>query len=300
MLRIGIDWGGTKIEAIGLDEEGGELARRRVPTPRDDYDGCIHAVCDLVAYIEQQAGRRGTVGVGIPGSPHPVTSLIRNANSTWINGRPLGKDLSSALGREVRLANDATCFAVSEALDGAGAGYRSVLGLIIGTGHGGGFVVNGEVYGGANGSAAEVGHIPLPWMSADEFPGEPCWCGQRGCIERYVSGTGFEDDFWRISGVRCSAVEIIAAKRSGDGPAQAAYERYVDRLGRGLAVLVNVLDPEVVVLGGGMSNILEIYLDLPPRVAPYVFGGSFDAVVVQARHGDSSGVRGAAGLWKTT
>lgn len=297
-MLIGIDWGGTKMEAVGLSADGKVLARRRIATPKAGYEACIAAVAELVALLETDTGQKGSVGIGIPGSPSPQTGLVRNANTTFLNGRPLGRDLEHALGRPVRLTNDANCLAVSEAVDGAGQGARVVFGIIIGTGHGGGLVIDRKVHAGFQGVAAEIGHYPLPWMTADEHPGPACWCGRRGCLEMFVSGTGFELDFRTVTGKVGTSREIIEQKRRGDPDAEAAYGRYVDRLARSLALLVNVVDPDVFVLGGGLSNIDELYRDLPPALARHVFGDSFETPIRKAMHGDSSGVRGAAWLWK--
>ena len=297
-MLIGIDWGGTKMEAVGLSADGDLLARHRVATPKEGYEACIAAVAELVGRVEADAGRTGSVGIGIPGSPSPQTGLVRNANTTFLNGRPLGRDLERALGRPVRLTNDANCLAVSEAVDGAGQGAHVVFGIIIGTGHGGGLVIDRKVHGGFQGVAAEIGHYPLPWMTAEEHPGPTCWCGRKGCLEMFVSGTGFELDFKTATGEAVKSREIIDRKRQSDADAACAYERYVDRLARSLALLVNVVDPDVFVLGGGLSNIDELYSDLPMAVASHVFGDSFETPIRKAVHGDSSGVRGAAWLWK--
>lgn len=296
-MKVGIDWGGTKMGAIALDRSGAERARKRVPTPRDDYEGCIRAVLDLVSSVESEAGERGTVGFGIPGSLSPQTGLVRNANSTWLNGRPLGRDLEAALQRQVRVTNDANCLAVSEAVDGAGAGAHVVLGVIIGTGNGSGIAIDGRPHDGRHGVAGEIGHMPLPWMTADEFPGEACWCGRRGCAELYVSGTGFCADHARATGKQRSGREIAEAMRAGDEAARATYERYADRLSRCLGAVIDVIDPDVIVLGGGMSNVDELYEDLPRLIPRHVFADSTDTPVRKAKFGDSSGVRGAAWLW---
>ncbi len=297
-MLIGVDWGGTKIEAIALSREGEVLGRRRVPTPKGDYHGCIAATSDLVAGIEATLGRRGTVGVGVPGAISPRTGLIMNANSTWNIGRPLDKDLERALGREVRVENDANCFAVSEAVDGAGAGASVVWGVILGTGAGSGIAIDGRAMGGRNRIAGEWGHNPLPRPADDERPGPLCYCGRHGCNETFVSGTGFERDFRERTGRQLPGPEIAELMRAGDPAARATYEAYLDRLGRGIAAVVNLLDPDVIVLGGGMSNLDELYEDLPRRIEPHVFSDTFTTPVLKHRHGDSSGVRGAAWLWK--
>lgn len=300
-LRIGIDLGGTKIEAAALGANGTELVRRRVPTP-PGYEASLEAITTLVADVEQQAARTGTVGIGIPGIVVPETGLVKNANSVWLNGQPLKRDLEERLGRQVRVMNDADCFALSEATDGAGAGEQVVFGVIIGTGVGGGIVVAGQALPGANLIAGEWGHNPLPWMDAEEYPGPSCYCGRMGCIEMWVSGPGFERDHARRAGANISAAEIVRSAAAGEPIASMSLSLYCDRLGRSLASLVNVLDPNVIVLGGGMSNVP----DLPKRVAEiiprYILAAGVTSSklatrVVCAKHGDSSGVRGAARLW---
>lgn len=295
-MRIGIDLGGTKIEAIALGEEGGELIRQRIATPRD-YAGSLTALTELVAGVEAAVGRAGTVGIGIPGSISPVTGLVRNANSTWLNGRPLGRDLERRLGRPIRVMNDANCFALSEAADGAGAGADVVFGVILGTGVGGGVVVGGRCLAGASLIAGEWGHNPLPWPAADELPGPACYCGKRGCIETYLSGPGMERDHVAATGQALTTREIVAAAAAGEPPAIATLERYVDRLGRGLASVLNLLDPEVVVLGGGMSNLPGLAAAALEAARRWVFTDDLRTRIVSAAHGDSSGVRGAAWLW---
>ena len=298
-MLIGIDWGGTKMEVIGLSAEGRELVRHRIDTPREDYDASIRAVVDLVSRAERATGRSGTVGIGIPGSPNPKTGLIRNANSWWLNGRPLGRDLEDALGRPVRLSNDANCLAVSEAVDGAGAGARVVHGIIIGTGHGSGIAIDGRPHDGFQGLGGEIGHYSLPWPKEGEYPGPKCWCGRSGCLDMFCSGVGFEGDYERSTGERVKGREIVARMRAGEAAAKATYGRYLDRLARSLALLIDILDPDVFVLGGGMSNVDELYADLPGAIAPYVFSDDVETPIRKARHGDSSGVRGAAWLWKS-
>jgi len=300
-MRIGIDLGGTKIEAIALSPEGEEIARRRVHTPRD-YAASLDAIAALVRELDRAAGAPGTVGVGIPGAVVPGTGLVKNANSTWLNRQPLGPDLEQRLGRPVRLMNDANCFALSEATDGAAAGASVVFGVILGTGVGGGIVVDGQCVSGANLIAGEWGHNPLPWATPDELPGPPCYCRKRGCIESWLSGPGFERDHAEHTGGTRSGREIVRAAAEGDAGARATLARYHDRLGRALASLINVLDPDVVVLGGGMSNIPELpeaTAALLPRHVLAV-GATSDPLVtrlVRAQHGDASGVRGAAWLW---
>jgi fructokinase len=303
-VRIGIDLGGTKIEGIALSAGGAELARRRVATPRD-YAESLDAIAGLTEELERAAGAVGTVGtvgVGIPGTVVPRTGLVKNANSTWLNARPLGRDLEQRLGRPVRLMNDANCFALSEATDGAAAGAQVVFGVILGTGVGGGIVVDGRCLSGANLVAGEWGHNPLPWPTADEQPGPPCYCGKRGCVETWVSGPALERDHTEHTGQTRTGREIAQAAAEGDLEARATLARYHDRLSRALAALVNVLDPDVVVLGGGLSNmagLAEATLALLPRHL-FAAGANGDPVatrVVRAAHGDASGVRGAAWLW---
>ena len=299
MIQVGVDFGGTKIEAAALDAGGAFLTRLREPNP-GGYDDALEVVRDLVERVERQTGGRGTVGVGAPGSVSPRTGVVRNANSTWLNGRPFREDLETVLKRPVRLANDANCLALSEAADGAAAGAESSFAVIIGTGCGGGVVAGGRLIEGANGIGGEWGHISLPWPSADEVSGPACWCGQRGCLETWLSGTGLARDFAETAGRALTAEQIIAASRTGDAEAAAALDRHVDRLGRALAMVCNLLDPEVIVLGGGLSNVSELYERVPPVIARYVFSDAWEAKLVPARWGDSSGVRGAARLWART
>lgn len=297
MIRVGVDFGGTKIEAAVLDRDGRFLARVRRPNP-GAYAAALEAVRDLVAEAEGEAGAvADRIGVGLPGSLSPKSGLMRNANSTWLNGRPFDRDLAEALGREVRLANDANCFALSEAVDGAGAGAGMVYGVIIGTGCGGGLVSHGRLHEGPNGIAAELGHIPLPWPSAEERAAHACWCGQSSCLETWISGTAFAADYRTASGKTLTGAQIMEAARGGDAEAQAAFDRYVDRLGRAFAVVSNLIDPDVFVLGGGMSNVGELYERVPQVMARYMFSDIFCTRIVPAKYGDSSGVRGAAWLW---
>lgn len=299
-LHLGIDLGGTKIELCALDGAGRERLRRRVPTPRGDYDATLAAIAALVHEAEAQLAARGTLGVGIPGSPSPADGRIRNANSTWLNGRALRADLQARLAREVRLANDADCFIASEAADGAAAGAQVAFGVILGTGVGGGLAVGGRALHGRNGVCGEWGHNPLPWARGAEHPGRRCWCGQRGCIETWLSGPGFAADHAgeAPTGVPLvDAAEIVARMRAGDAQAGAAFARYVDRLGRALAHVINLVDPDVIVLGGGMSNVDELYAQVPLAWGEHVFSDVVATPLVRAVHGDSSGVRGAAWLW---
>jgi fructokinase len=294
-VRIGVDFGGTKIEAIAIDATGAERSRRRVETPRDDYDACVRAVADLVAAVERDAGSPGTVGVGIPGAISPATGVVKNANSTWLIGRPLHLDLERAIGRPVRVANDANCFALSEAADGGGEGAAVVFGVILGTGVGGGVVVNGRVLAGANAVAGEWGHNALPWPDEIEWPGPPCYCGRRGCIEVFLCGKGLQMAYGSPDPPEARAIAESAA--AGDARASAALAIYVRRLAKALATVVNVLDPDVIVLGGGLSNIEALYARVPEEWTRWVFSDRVDTRLVRARHGDSSGVRGAAWLW---
>jgi fructokinase len=296
MIRIGVDFGRSKIEAAALDGDGRIVSRIRKPNP-GDYDAALATVGEVVADVERACGPAASVGLGTPGSISPKSGLIRNANSIYLNGRHFRADLERTLGRPVRLANDANCLALSEATDGAGEGHGVVFAAILGSGCGAGIVANGRILEGANGVAGEWGHMPLPWPRSDELPAPPCWCGAAGCMELYVSGAGLEADHVSRGGVGISAEGIVGAARGGEPRAKAALEAYVDRLGRGLAVIVDVLDPDVIVLGGGMSNVDELYARLPAAIRPNVFSDVFETPIVRARHGDSSGVRGAAWLW---
>ena len=297
-MLIGIDWGGTKIEAVALAPEGDVLARRRAGTPQGDYEGCVTTIAELVGAIERETGETGSVGIGIPGAISPHTGFVMNANSTWNIGRPLDRDLATALGRPVRVENDANCFAVSEAVDGAAAGHSIVWGVILGTGAGSGIAIDGKAIGGRNRIAGEWGHNPLPWPKDDERPGPVCFCGRCGCIETFVSGTGIARDHRERTGEAILAAEIVDGMRMGQVAARETYDLYLDRLARGLAHVVNILDPDAIVLGGGMSNVDELYGDLPRCIEPYVFSDLFTTPVLKHRHGDASGVRGAAWLWK--
>jgi fructokinase len=296
-LRIGIDLGGTKIEAIALGESGAELFRSRVPTPREDYAATLHAIAALVREAEAVLGARATVGIGIPGALSRVTGLVKNANSTWLIGRPLKQDLEAALGRELRLANDANCFALSEAVDGAGRGAEVVFGVILGTGVGGGIAVNGRVLTGPNAIAGEWGHNPLPLPRESDLPLPACYCGRLGCIETYLSGPGMARDHWGATRLDRSSHEIVTEARDGDLQCQATLRRYEERLARALAGVVNILDPDVVVLGGGLSNIDALYENVPRLWEKHVFSDRVATRLVRNAHGDSSGVRGAAWLW---
>ena len=296
-IRIGVDLGGTKIEFVALERDGTELHRHRIPTPRFEYDGTVRAIADGVKEIEKKLGRTASVGVGIPGTISTKTGFVKNANSTWMNGKPFDKDLSRALGREVRCSNDANCLAASEATDGAGAGKHVVFAVILGTGCGGGIAVDGRVHSGSNGVGGEWGHNTLPWMRAEEFPGPPCYCGKNGCVETWVSGTGLEKDYERATKLSLRGPEIIARSAAGEAAALAALDRFEDRLTRALAGVINLLDPDVIVLGGGASQIPRLYKNVPARLKDHVFGNEADTPVLPAKHGDASGVRGAAWLW---
>jgi fructokinase len=296
-MRIGVDLGGTKIEAAALDRHGNIEISQRISTPARDYDATIDAVRRLVAEIEAGLGRRCTVGVGIPGSLSPATGLVRNANSTWLNGRPFDRDLAAALGRPLRFANDANCFALSEANDGAAAGAATVFGVILGTGVGGGIVVERKLLSGANAIAGEWGHSPLPWPRDDERPGPRCYCGKEGCIETFLSGPGLALDHRNATGEALDAAAIAARAEAGDRAALASLERYEDRLARGLATVINLLDPEAIVLGGGLGRIERLYRRVPLLWGAYAFSDSIATRLLPPRHGDASGVRGAAWLW---
>jgi fructokinase len=296
-MRIGIDLGGTKIEALAIDRDGKELVRHRVDTPQGDYDATIATMAALVKRIEMELGRTGTVGAGIPGCVSGVSRVVKNANSTWLNGKPLDRDLCTALEREVRVANDANCLAISEATDGAAAGKRLVFGVILGTGCGGGIAINGHVHDGPNGIAGEWGHNPLPWMLPEELPGPACYCGKHGCLETWISGTGVAQDHKRVTGSELTTREIVAAAEAGNPEAQATVDRFEDRLARGLAHVINLLDPDVLVFGGGLSKVQQLYRNLPKILPRYVFGGEAATPILPAKFGDSSGVRGAAWLW---
>jgi fructokinase len=292
-MRIGIDVGGTKIEAAALDERGALHGRRRVPTPKGDYAATLEAIAGLIGALERELGGPAPVGLGIPGTLSPATGLVKGANSTWLIGRPLDRDLEARLGRPVRIANDANCFALSEAVDGAAAGAKVVFGVILGTGVGGGIVVDGKVLNGRNAIAGEWGHNPLPWPSDDERPGPACYCGKQGCLETFLSGPGLARDH----GGGVSAEQVVERAAAGDAAALAAFDRYEDRLARGLAHVVNILDPDAIVLGGGLSNIERLIPGVERRLSAYVFSDRVDTRVVRAKHGDSGGVRGAAWLW---
>ncbi len=296
-MRIGIDLGGTKIEGVALASDGRELGRLRLPTPKGDYQATIDAVCAIVTDLEMQTGETGTVGIGMPGALSPATGLIKNANNLCLNKMPFNVDIKAALNRPVRLANDADCFALSEATDGAAAGAPTVFGAILGTGVGGGLVFNGRLLQGPNAIAGEWGHNPLPWILPDEIPGPDCYCGKKGCIESWNSGPAFEAEYKSLEKKNLTAEAIVTAARSGDRAAKSALRRYSDRLARALSHVINLVDPHIIVLGGGMSNVEELYTEVPSRWGAYVFSDRVDTKLVRNMHGDSSGVRGAAWLW---
>ncbi len=297
MVRIGVDLGGTKIEAAVVAENGDMSLRRRTATPRDDDEATLGAIVGLVSELETDLGRTTTVGIGMPGTISPASGLVKNANSVWLNGRPLDRDLTDRLRRPLRFANDANCFALSEARGGAASGAAIVFGVIVGTGTGGGVVVNGRVLTGLNAVAGEWGHNPLPWPGPDELPGLSCYCGLRGCIETFLSGPGLARDY-AGNGHTLSPAEIVERASHGEAAADATLRRYEDRMARSLASIINVLDPDVIVLGGGMSNIGRLYENVPRSWGRYVFSDRVDTRLVPPRFGDSSGVRGAAWLWE--
>lgn len=304
-IRIGIDLGGTKIEGIALDPSGQELKKIRVAAPRDDYASTIEAVCGVATYLmTETAGAAAggapavfSVGVGMPGSISPATGLVQNANSTWLNAKPFHRDLEAALTRPVRVANDANCFAISEAVDGAGAGAASVFGVILGTGVGGGLVIGGKLVNGPRGTGGEWGHNPLPWAVEGELPGPLCWCGKHGCIEAWLSGPAIAKDHERVFGNEFSTWSITKLAAMGDAECEATLSRHCDRLARGLAQVINLIDPEVIVLGGGLSNLDYLYAELPGLIAPYLFTDTPQASILPPRWGDAGGARGAAWLW---
>ncbi len=291
-MRIGIDLGGTKTEIIVLDQHGEQRLRRRVATVRDDYAATLQTLRELIESAENHLGCQATVGIGIPGITSPATGLIKNANSTWLIGKPLETDLAELLNRPIRLANDANCFALSEAIDGAAAGAKLVFGVIIGTGVGGGIVIDGKVLTGHNAVAGEWGHNPLPWPTNDELPGPRCYCGRQGCIETFLSGPALATEYLQLYGQKQTAKKIA---QSPEG--KVLLYRYAERLARALASVINLLDPEVIVLGGGLSNIDSLYSEVPKLWSPFVFSDQLETRLVRNKHGDSSGVRGAAWLW---
>ncbi len=295
MIKLGVDFGGTKIEAAAIDPDGHFLLRRRVSTP-GTYDEAVRAVADLIAEVENEIGKAESIGIGVPGSNDPKNGIMRNANAIYLNGMPFQSDLRRTLGRKVYLDNDANCFALSEVRDGAAMGAKVAFAIIIGTGCGAGLVIDGKVVQGSNGMTSEFGHVPLPWPRSSELPQPACWCGLTGCLERWISGSGFRDDFARRTGRRPHGNEIVKLARLGDPVAQAVLDDYLDRLARGMAMIVNILDPHCFVLGGGMSNIPEIYERVPLLIPNYTFGKVAEVRMSPAKWGDSSGVRGAAFL----
>lgn len=296
-IRIGIDLGGTKTEVIALSESGEVLFCKRVPTTPDDYQATLATIAQLVEEVEQSLKTTTSIGIGTPGSISPSTGLLKNSNSTWLNGKPLKKDIEDFLQRPVRLANDANCFTLSEAMDGAGKGGKLVFGVIVGTGTGGGIVVDKQVLTGPNAIAGEWGHNPMPWPHADELPGPACYCGRRGCIETFLSGPGLSREFFNITSIQYSAEEIVNQAQAGNIDCTAALKRYEARMARALAHVINILDPDIIVLGGGMSNIRRLYGDVPKLWGEYVFSDSVATQLLPPQYGDSSGVRGAAWLW---
>jgi fructokinase len=296
-FRIGIDLGGTKIEAAAIDQAGQIRARRRIATPLGDYDGTVATIAGLVAALESEIGARAPVGIGIPGTIVAATGLVKNANSTWLNQRPLRRDVEAALGRPARFANDANCFALSEAIDGAASDYVTVFGVILGTGVGGGIVIGGHLLVGANAIAGEWGHNPLPAPLRDESPGPACYCGRSGCIETFLSGPGLAGDHRRHGGHDLAGPDIVAGAAAGDPACRATLDRYTDRLARALASVINLIDPDAIVLGGGLSSLASLYEEVPRRWGRYIFSDTVVTRLLPPRHGDSSGVRGAAWLW---
>ena len=296
-MRIGIDLGGTKIEGIALDDSGKEILRQRIDTPQGNYQATIAAIVNLVQLLEVNTQQTGTVGIGIPGAISPTTQLVKNANSTWLIGKPLHADLQQALSRQVRIANDANCFVVSEARDGAARAAEIVFGVIVGTGTGGGVYIKGKEITGINAIAGEWGHNPLPWPKPDEYPGRKCYCGKKGCIETWLSGPGFTHDHQLRGGKGNNAKDVVSLAAQQDQLAEISLQLYEDRMARALASVINILDPEIIVLGGGMSNIAGLYRNVPKLWKQYVFSDHVATKLVPPAHGDSSGVRGAAWLW---
>src|SRR6185437_2095270 len=296
-MQIGIDLGGTKTEAIALSDDGREISRKRLPTPQGDYRAIMQTVADLVGAIEQASGARGTIGIGTPGSLSPKTGLMRNSNSTVLNGRPFDRDLAEFLGRPIRIANDANCFALSEAIDGAASHAATVFGVILGTGVGGGLVIDRKLLVGHNGVAGEWGHNAVPFAIEPDMPPRPCFCGKVNCIETFLSGGALAKDHLARTGKTFQAEEIATLSAKGDAEAAHSLAIYTDRLAQALAAVINVVDPDAIVLGGGVSNITSLYSELPPLLDRYAFSDGVTTKVLRAVHGDSSGVRGAAWLW---
>lgn len=296
-MRLGIDLGGTKIEIIALDNDGETLLRKRIKTPQGDYKGTLQAIIDLIEYTEKHTGQKGSVGIGTPGSISPMTGFMRNSNSTCLNGKPFVQDLQNQLQREIRISNDANCFALSEAVDGVAKGASVVFGVIIGTGVGGGIVINQQPLMGVNAIAGEWGHNPLPWATQDEQQGYDCYCGQQGCIETFLSGTGLERHYQKETGQQHSAKEVVEMSEQGNAICSQLLSDYEERLAKALAHVINILDPDVIVLGGGMSNVNRLYENVPKKWEKYIFSDVVMTRLVAAKYGDSSGVRGAAWLW---
>jgi fructokinase len=297
-MLIGIDWGGTKIEGVAMEADGTERLRLREDTPRHDYQGCIARIKTMIDGLEEKTGQTGSIGIGIPGSLEPVSRLGKGASSTWLLRRPVETDLQAAIQRPLKIENDADCFAASEAVDGAGAGHNVVFAVILGSGAGAGIAVGGKAHHGPNNSGGEWGHNPLPFPDTSEIPGKACYCGRHGCMETWVSGRAFEAQYEEHSGETLKASQIIEQMRKGDRLSGLLWDRYVDRVARGLATVVNTLDPDIFVMGGGMSNVDELYETLPQALAKRTFSTVFHTPIMRAKHGDSSGVRGAAWLWK--
>ena len=298
-MLIGIDWGGTKIEGVAMQADGRELLRLREDTPRHDYNGCIARIRVMIDGLEAQTGQTGSIGIGIPGSLEPVSRLGKGASSTWLLRKPVEADLQAAIQRPLKVENDADCFAASEAVDGAGMGHNVVFAVILGSGAGAGIAVGGRAHHGPNNSGGEWGHNPLPFPDTSEIPGRACYCGRHGCMETWVSGRAFEAQYEEHTGEKLKSSDIIEQKRNGDRLSGLLWDRYVDRVARGLATVVNTLDPDILVMGGGMSNVDELYDDLPRELAKRTFSTVFHTPIVRAKHGDASGVRGAAWLWRT-
>ncbi|MCP4933005.1 MAG: ROK family protein [bacterium] len=296
-MRIGIDLGGTKISIIALDDEGNTSFETRIQTPQNDYRDTIRALRDLVTTAEAQTGCKGSVGLGMPGSLSPRSGLVQNSNSTWLNGQPLKGDLQDTLDREIHLANDANCFALSEATDGAARNHNSVFGVILGTGCGGGFVQNKQLINGPRNITGEWGHVSLPWASVTEHPGPSCWCGQQGCMETFVSGPAISADHLHRTSQQYTSRELHERSKEGDSKALASFARHTSRLARGLAMVINIYDPDIIVLGGGLSQMPHLYEQLPSSIAPYIFADDKKILITPPEHGDASGVRGAAWLW---
>lgn len=297
-FRLGIDLGGTKIAGVVLGPDGAIAASHTIASPQHDYAATLDAIGHVVAQLEQSVAASCSVGVGMPGSLSPATGLVQNANSTWLNGRPFDRDLEKRLNRPVRFANDANCFALSEATDGAAASAPTVFGVILGTGTGGGIVIDGRILNGPRGIGGEWGHIPLPWPTPDERAVAPCWCQRHGCLETWISGSGLAADHTRVTGQRLRAEAIVAAASAGDAHAQATLDRHAHRLARGLAMITNLIDPHVIVLGGGLSALPHLYETVPALMAPYVFSGTPAVTIRPPKWGPTSGVRGAAWLWE--